>query len=403
MTLGSPTNGYWGVYGPAIHPYTTAGKRHSAHAWVYITARTNGGVQLVAADASTLIPFAWSQVAVATDQWTKIALTGLDCSAHANGVVLAVVSAPDWIAGQPYWGTPWYTNLTFYVDAFGFGESDSAIGDVLYSGGTALWQRANVVLGAISDIVTGYTVSLADLARLDGSAWADEPLLLGGGVEISDTDLNVVTTQRVVDLEQDLLNPLSAAIQLQTPETQLTKMLAGGAIAGGSSVQGSSSAVTLGPQSASALGITDVYTKAEIDALLALYPLLDGTRQFTGPVGISVGAEGFSIGKVTYSSSGQADVSIVDVGPPGQNLRTMASANLEILWVVGFNGTTDIFCDLVIAETYTGSANAVLSNSVVGAPGARNYGITAGVLHCGIAGAGTKTYLTRVAAINTHI
>lgn len=394
------TSGVYGVYTPTITPYTTAGKRYSAHAWVYITGRTNGGVQLCIADATTLMPFAVGPAVITTDTWTKVEITGVDCSSHANGVVIAVTSVPDWIAGQPYWGTPYYTNLTFYVDAFGFGESDVAITDTLYSNGTALWQRANVVLSAVSDVVTGYSVSLADLARLDSSAWSDEPLTLGGYVEIVDADLSVTTTQRVVELEQDLLNPLAAAIQLATPEALLTRMLAGGTLSSGGTISGSSGVVTTAPSTAAGRGITDVYTRAEVDALLADYPLLDGTRQFTGPIGVNTGTEGFTIGGITYSSHGQTDIS-VPTGLPAMQIRTLAAANCEVLWVVGRNGTTDGFADLVVAESYTGSVTVISSTTAFGTPRARTYTF-ATYLNLALGGALGQTYTIKIAALNTH-
>lgn len=261
---------YCEVRSPVATPYTTAGKRFSAHAWVYITARTNGGVRLMVRNANTGGAVATGPAAITVDQWVKLEITGLDLSACSGGVNVSVITAPDWIAGQPYWGTPWYTDLTVYVDSVGLIEADSAaVTDVLYSGANALWQRANVVLAAVSDVVTGYTVQLADLARLDDSAWSDEPLTLGGYLEIVDSDLSVTTTQRVVELTQDLLNPLSASVQLATPETLLTKMLAGGSFTGGGTITGSSGLVTTAPQTAGGLGITDVYTKTEMDALLA--------------------------------------------------------------------------------------------------------------------------------------
>lgn len=269
LALSSANAGICGAYSPTARPFTTAGLSEIGHAWVKITNRTNGGLQIVAADASTLVPFAWGPVVTTVDVWVKLVTPALDCSARANGVVLAVVTAPDWIAGQPYWGTPWSNNLTFYVDSMGFGEADAPLGDVEFSGGTALWQRANVVLAAISDIVTGYALRVADLARLDGSDWTDEPLTLGGNMEVVDTDLSVTTTQRVVEMEEDLKHPLDTTVQLATPETLLTRTLAGTSLSPSGSIGGSAGVVTTVPGTAGGAGIRDVYTKAETDELLA--------------------------------------------------------------------------------------------------------------------------------------
>jgi hypothetical protein len=47
--LNSASAGICGVYSPTARPFTTAGLSEVGHAWVKITSRTNGGLQLVAA------------------------------------------------------------------------------------------------------------------------------------------------------------------------------------------------------------------------------------------------------------------------------------------------------------------------------------------------------------------
>ena len=380
MALTNVASGVSGVYTPTLRPWTTAGRRYSAHAWVYLTARTNGGVQLVAADASTLVPFASGPAAITTDQWVKLELTGLDCSARTNGIVLAVRTVPDWIEGQPYWGTPWYTNLTFYVDAFGFNEADaSPTTDVVFSGGNALWQRANVALAAISDIVTGYTVALADLARLDDTAWSDEPLTLGGNLEIVDSDLSVTTTQRVVDLEQDLLNPLRAAVQLATPETLLTKTLAGGTLATGS-ISGSSGIVTAAG-TASGFGITNVYTKTEVDALVAnaIATLAPGDEDTLRFLGVRLAG----VGNNVNVSTGGAAVSLFE----------FATAAATVVEVFGTYNDTDSFWDIVVVDGLgTPSVNAVLTADTKGTPRNRTYSLGTNDVKLALDGAAGITY-----------
>lgn len=392
-------NGLTGQYTPTITPWTSAGRRYSAHAWVYLTSRTNGGVQLVAADASTKVAFAWGPAAVTTDKWVKLELTGLNCSSRTNGVVLAVVTVPDWIAGQPYWGTPWYTKFTCYVDSFGFNEADATpTTDVQYSSGNALWQRANVALASMSDVVTGYTLSLADLARLDDTAWSDEPLTLGGNLEIVDADLGVTTTQRVVELEQDLLNPLRAAVQLSTPETLLTRTLAGGTITTGSSISGSSGIVTVA-QTASGLGVTDVYTKAEIDALLAD----KASREITP--GVSAGETFFRVNDVTYEQGGTAanfatGAAAANVYAPPYIYAADGSSvrqTTDIVEVAGYYAG-DVFMDDLIVQSPGTGAGFLLVNSttVAGTPRTRTYAWTSGALTLAMGGAAGQTYVVTV-------
>ena len=79
---------------------------------------------------------------------------------------------------------------------------------------------------AISSPVAGYTTGIADLARIDGSAWADEPQVLGGSIAIVDTDIPDTSTQRIVDLTQNLLHPLASTVQLANPSPLITTALA---------------------------------------------------------------------------------------------------------------------------------------------------------------------------------
>ena len=113
------------------------------------------------------------------------------------------------------------------IDAFSLSESTATIPDVEYSGGTVLHQAANTKLAAVSSPIAGYQIELADLSRLDGSAWDDEPLVLGGNLELIDTELSITTTQRVVEVTRDLLEPLNSQVILANLEDQLTTELVG--------------------------------------------------------------------------------------------------------------------------------------------------------------------------------
>lgn len=88
-----------------------------------------------------------------------------------------------------------------------------------------LWHSVNDFL-ASSALPVAYRVTLADLEALDGDRFAADALTLGGTIQITDTDLNVTTTQRIVELTRDYLRPLATQLQLGERGTTLAEQLA---------------------------------------------------------------------------------------------------------------------------------------------------------------------------------
>lgn len=211
MTVGAfPTLGY--ITGPVVKPFTTAGLLHAGHVWVYPSV----DVKLTFLVFDVAAPATWYGSVISVipgGAWSLMSMTALDLSAAGASGVQLEIRLPDITADV-------------YVAAWSLSEGAADIADVEYSGGTVLWQRANVALAAVSSPVAGYAVQLADLARLDGSAWADEPLTLGGNIEVNDTDLADTTTQRVVELSVNLLNPLQSTVQLSNPTILASETLA---------------------------------------------------------------------------------------------------------------------------------------------------------------------------------
>lgn len=272
------------VYSPTATPYTTSGLRFSAHAWVYVETVSAAvqrwiRVRIMKPDLSeSYADGDYLDPASIVGAWTKISVSNADLTGATGGVVVVV---------ETFISNPGsYAFHTSYVDAVALGEADVPISDVLFSGAIPMWQRANTLLSAISSPVSGYKTRIADLARIDDSPWGDEPIVLGGSWEVVDSDLGDTTTQRVMEVEQDLLNPLAAEVQLQTPDPLLTNAIV--ASAGGSTISGSTGVpvVTGGTNGVRATtlagyGITDAYTKNEIDTMVAEFRPLREARLWT--------------------------------------------------------------------------------------------------------------------------
>ena len=208
--------GTYTMRSPTFYPFTTAGLTHSAHAWLYLVQNTGpDAVQLRIMKPDLSVTYSTSlNVTGPIGEWIRVDLQDCDLSSATAGVKLVVVTG-----GSS--GT-----LEYIVGALSLNDGATDIADVEYSGGTVLHQAANVKLAAVASPVAGYELGLLDLARLDGSDWSDEPLVLGGTLEVVDADLAVTTSQRVVELVQDVKNPLNATVQLQTRDRTLTLELA---------------------------------------------------------------------------------------------------------------------------------------------------------------------------------
>lgn len=100
-------------------------------------------------------------------------------------------------------------------------EAEVPIADIEGSGGTKLWQAANVKLAAVADAIRGYDLRVMDLARDDAARFADFLFTPGGTVEVTDTDLGELTSLRLLVYRPDYLNPLQSEIRVGVPESSV--------------------------------------------------------------------------------------------------------------------------------------------------------------------------------------
>lgn len=318
------------VYSPTATPYTTSGLRFAAHAWVYVEAvgtalKRYVRIRVMKPDLS--VSYAdgdFVDPAEIVGAWTQLSVTNCDLSSASAGVTVLVEFLIDN-------GSNGDTSATYYVDSVGLGEADVPLSDVLYSGAIPMWQRANVLLNTISTPVAGYTLTLADLERMEPGTWDYEQLTLGGSIEVVDSDLADTTTQRLVEMEQDLLRPLHTTVQLQTPDVALTAALAG--VTGGSLVAGTPSSPTSFGAPAplrttlAEYGITDGYTKTETLALLSSY------QAMAGPPGSNTYADrvtdNTALGALALSSN-TTGISNTAVGALAMRDTTTGGANVAV-------------------------------------------------------------------------
>ncbi len=382
-------------YSPTATPYTTSGLRFCASAWYYcdtVSAALKRWVRIRIMKPDLSVSYADGDLldpGEIVGQWVKLSVSNVGLSSATAGVVVVVEVYVD---NDPNG----YAYHTSYFGPMTLSESDVPIEDVLYSGGIAMWQRANTLLSTISQPIAGYDVELADLARIDGSDWNAEPLVVGGTIEVTDTDLSVTTSQRVVELEQDLLNPLNARVQLQTPEPLLTSALAG--TVQGSTISGQLGGVTVNVTGAKATtlagyGITDAYTATEIDALLA-------AKMPIGAAGHGGGTP-LTIGSFVYTSGGaDQTVSTGVAAVPVFNSQIVAGAQwiTQILEVSGIdNATGDTFLDVLYLYGNTvGYGHSVISSTtLLGTPRARTWSMPT-TLRLALGGAAGSTYTIRI-------
>lgn len=115
-------------------------------------------------------------------------------------------------------------------------EATEPIADREGSGGTILWQEANAALATTASPIKGYDLAVADLYADDPTTFADVAFVPGGLVEVTDTDLGLTTTLRLVEYVRDYLRPLNSQIRVGRPSDTFTRLADAGLVTTGSRV-----------------------------------------------------------------------------------------------------------------------------------------------------------------------
>ena len=116
---------------------------------------------------------------------------------------------------------------TFLVSAVTVAESTTAIADREGSGGTQLWQSVNAAFPTQVSAVKGYDLAIADLWADDATTYATLKFVPGGTVEVTDTDLDITTSLRLVEYQRDYLRPLASVIRVGEVADVLTALVEG--------------------------------------------------------------------------------------------------------------------------------------------------------------------------------
>lgn len=98
---------------------------------------------------------------------------------------------------------------------------------VRHSGGATLWLKSLRYLRDHYAPPLTYRGTIADLNRVDAERWPDDELVLGGTVRVTDADLNLTTSVRLVEMVRDELAPADTQVVWSTRRPDLTTYLAG--------------------------------------------------------------------------------------------------------------------------------------------------------------------------------
>jgi hypothetical protein len=214
---------------PAFKPYT--GGSYNFWCWLYVTGLTYAGgtysdplVKLQIRDASTNsvlheveFNFVDGSDFQGVDQWLKLEIGAPDLSSATNGVYLTFLFTS--VSG----GTSWAYNTL--VDAFGCAPAINGTVDVEGPGANDLWHALNSAL--LNPWPAEWRVDAIDLEQIDGAAFPFDKVTLGQLVYITDTQLGLTTTQRLLGYQRDY-DPSRPNIELELGrlQTTLTDLLA---------------------------------------------------------------------------------------------------------------------------------------------------------------------------------
>lgn len=207
---------------PDIRPWATADRRHFCGLWF--------NVQAVPADLASAVIFElitsggtliqelgrWVRGSdPEIDTWIRFAPEVVDLSGITTAVRLrARICRTNSANADSGWDICFGPAM--------LAESEIAVADIEYSGGTKLWQEANRTLPQVSQIVRGYDLRVLDLARDDQATFSSLELVPGGTVEVTDTDLAETVSLRLVEYRPDYLNPLASQLRVGAVARDIT-------------------------------------------------------------------------------------------------------------------------------------------------------------------------------------
>lgn len=119
-------------------------------------------------------------------------------------------------------------DATFYLDAAQVTQSAGGA-EAIYNGRAAndLWREANRTLIEHGEVEETFDIQFADLQRLSPDEYPAEKVELRAAASVTDSELGIAITTRIVEVVRDLLVPGAGRIRLSSHLPSLTGQLTG--------------------------------------------------------------------------------------------------------------------------------------------------------------------------------
>jgi len=198
----------------AIAPSATS-RTWQMSAWIYVdkslsTGTPNGSFYLQGAGTNVSVTYA----AIASQTWTRLDLTGT-----ATGAA---------ISAQVYYNASGTMGVTWWIGGVLIEELSSVQSSMVVGSEPAFaLAAANRWLQLYSSPPTAYRVTFANLAEFDAAAFPYDGIEVGALANVRDTDLNITTSARILELTRDWQNPVASAITASTRPPDLITLLSG--------------------------------------------------------------------------------------------------------------------------------------------------------------------------------
>lgn len=207
---------------PSIPVWAISGRRHFPALWFYVDAVPAAVTSAIVFDLYTAAGVKIAEIGrwvrgatPVEDTWFRVEGAVQDLSAVTGKVrIRATVTTTTGGAAASGWNV-------IFAHAL-LAESEIAVSDIEYSGGTLLWQAANRRLLEASAAVRGQELTVADLEADDPDVFASLRIAAGQDCQLVDTVLGEVATLRVLEYRPNYLAPLSSTVRVGLPPRTVT-------------------------------------------------------------------------------------------------------------------------------------------------------------------------------------
>jgi len=114
-----------------------------------------------------------------------------------------------------------------YIDAAQITFQSSATDFCEGSNPAKLWALGNQYLATYNGVPTSYGCTFADLGQWDPVGFPYDSIALGQTANVTDTDLDITTAGRIIELRRDWKNPLASHLTITTRPEEFVSLLTG--------------------------------------------------------------------------------------------------------------------------------------------------------------------------------